>query len=303
MNAETAQFFPTRRRGLVFNIGLALGLGLLSTALFILAGRAPLGPLFLVYLLAAITVASPTPVLAYRAYALYRSHYQVERNGIRLKWGFREEDIPISEIEWVEYAEDLIVPLIKPRLIWPGAVVGKTEQEGLGVVEFLAAEEDEMVMIGTKRQVYVISPGDAGSFVRAYRKFMEMGSLAPFPGYSNYPSFIFVDIWQDVITRVLLIVTLIFSTTLFVWVGLAIPSISEVSLGFSAVGIPLPPVSPAQLFLLPAVNLLLVAANYLLSVYFFRRSEDHPLVYWLWSANVISSLLFLVAVFFILRAS
>ena len=158
-------------------------------------------------------------------------------------------------------------------------------------------------MIGTKQRVYVISPGDAGSFVRAYRKFTEMGSLAPFPAYSNFPSFIFVDIWQDAVTRVLLVVTLIFSIALFVWVGLAIPSIREVSLGFSAAGLPLPPVSPTQLFLLPAVNLLLVTANYLLSMFFFRRAKDHPLVYWLWAANVLSSLLFLLAVFFILRAS
>lgn len=302
MKGNITQFYPPRRRGLLFNIGLVLGLGLLSTALFILAGQAPLGPLFLIYLLSAITIVGPTPVLAYRAFALYRSHYLIERDGIRLKWGFREEDIPISEIEWVEYAEDLIVPLIKPKLIWPGAVVGKTEQEGLGEVEFMAAEEAEMVMIGTQKRVYVISPGDAGRFVRTYRNFTELGSLAPFPAYSNYPSFLFVDIWQDVITRVLLIITLIFSAALFVWVGLAVPSLSEVSLGFTVEGPPLPPVTPGQLFLLPSVNLLLVAANYLLSLYFFRRSSDHPMVYWLWAVNAITSLLFLLAVFFILRA-
>jgi hypothetical protein len=303
MNAETKQFHPPRRRGLLFNIGLVIGLGLLSAALFLLASRAPLGPLFLVYLLSAITIAAPTPLLAYRAFALYRSQYEVGRDGLRLKWGFREEDIPISEIEWVEYAEDLIVPLIKPRLIWPGAVLGKTEQEGLGEVEFLAAEEVEMVMIGTKQRVYVISPGSAGSFVRTYRKVNEMGSLAPLPAFSNRPTFLFVDIWQDAVTRVLLIVTLIFSLALFVWVGLAVPTLNQVSLGFTVKGLPIPPVSPAQLFLLPSVNILLVAANYLLSLYFFRRSAGHPVVYWLWAVNAVTSLLFLLAVFFILRAS
>jgi hypothetical protein len=302
MNGDKKQFYPPRRRGLLFNLGLVLGLGLLSAALFLLASQAPLGPLFLVYLLSAITVVAPTPLLAYRAFALYRSHYEVTRNGIRIKWGFREEDIPISEIEWVEYAEDLIVPLIKPKLIWPGAVLGKTEQEGLGEVEFLAAEEVEMVMIGTKHRVYVISPGDADSFVRTYRNISELGSLAPFPAYSSYPTFLFVDIWQDAVTRVLLIVTLIFSLALFVWIGLAVPSLSQVSLGFTVEGLPLPPVSPAQLFVLPSVNILLVAANYLLSLYFFRRSPDHPMVYWLWAVNAITSLLFVLAVFFILRA-
>jgi hypothetical protein len=301
MNADTVKFIPPRRRGLLFNIGLAVGLGLLSAALFVLAGRAPLGPLFLVYLLGALTVAIPILVLAYRAFSLVRSDYQIERDGIRLKWGFREEHIPISEIAWVEYAEDLIVPLIKPRLIWPGAVVGKTEQEGLGELEFMASEEFEMVMIGTRQRVYVISPGEAGRFVRAYRKVYELGSLSSFPAYSNYPNFLFVDIWQNSITRVQLIVTVIFSLALFVWVGLVIPTVSAVSLGFTVDGLPLPPVSPGQLFLLPTVNLLLVMANYLLSLYFFRRSANHPMVYWLWSVNVVTSSMFLLAVFFILN--
>lgn len=303
MTSEQAQFTPPRGRGLVFNIGLALGLGLLSAALFMLTSRAPLGPLFLLYLLGAVTVAAPIPMLAYRAYSLARSGYQIERDGIHLKWGFREEDIPITEIQWVEYAEDLIVPLIKPRLIWPGSVVGRTEQEGLGEVEFMAAEESEMVMIGTRKRVYVISPGDAGRFVRTYRKFYELGSLSPFPAYSNHPTFIFVDIWQNSITRVLLLATLIFSLALFVWVGLAIPSLEAVPLGFSIDGLPLPPVSPAQLFLLPTINILLLAANYLLSLYFFRRQANHPMVYWLWSVNAVTALLFLLAVYFILRAS
>ena len=303
MDSGLAQFFPPRRRGLLFNLGMLLGLALLSAALFLLANGAELGPLFLLYLLGAVTAAAPIPLLAYRAYALNNSSYQVERDGIRLKWGFREEDIPITEIEWVEYAEDLIVPLIKPRLIWPGSVVGRTEQEGLGEVEFMAAEENEMVMIGTKQRVYVISPGDAGSFVRAYRRAFEMGSLAPFQAYSNLPRFLFVDIWQNAVTRVLVLVTLILSLALFVWVGLAIPTLGQVSLGFSAAGLPLPPVSPGQLFLLPTVNILLAAANYLLSMYFYRQSADHPMVYWLWSVNALTSLLFLLAVFFILNAS
>jgi hypothetical protein len=303
MDPELAQFSPPRQRGLLFNLGLVVGLGLLSAALFMLTGRTALGPLFLLYLLGAITVAAPIALLAYRAYALLTSSYSIERDGIRLKWGFREEDIPMSEIEWVEYAEDLIVPLIMPRLIWPGSVVGRTEQEGLGEVEFLASEEVDMVMIGTKQRVYVISPGDAGRFVRSYRKSYELGSLSPFPAYSNYPRFLFVDFWQDPITRALLLVTLIFSLALFVWVGLAIPTLTEVSLGFTVAGLPLPPVSPAQLFLLPSVNILLVTANYLISLYFFRRAADHPMVYWLWSVNAITSLLFLLAVLFILNAS
>lgn len=301
MNVESTNFPPPRLRGLLFNLGISLVLVLFAVALMLLAANTALGPAFLVYLLAALVMAAPLPLLLYRAYSLWTGRYQIDRNGVRLKWGFREEEIPMHDIEYVEYAEDLLFPLELPRLRWPGVVVGRKKQDQLGIVEFMSAELPNMVMIGTGKRVYVISPEDAKGFIRVYREAAELGSLSPYQPLSSYPRFLLADIWRDTVTRVLLIATLILSLALFVLVGWSVPVVDQVSLGFNTQIEPLPPVSPGQLFLLPSMNIVLVVVSYLLSLVFFREQKRHPAVYVLWSANVLTAFLFLTAVLFILQ--
>jgi len=301
MNNESLSFQPPRRRGLVLNLGIALALALIAAALLILASGTALGPAFLGYLLGALVVAVPIPLLANRVFALIRSEYIVERDGIRLKWGFREVDIPVTALTYVELAEDLLFPLEFPRMQWPGAVIGVNTQDQLGKVEFLASERSDLVMIGTPEQVFVISPQNPKQFIAHYRMVSELGSLSPLPAYSAAPSFLLMDIWRIPRLRILLVATTVLSAALFGLVAWAVPSLTEISLGFDASGAPLPPVSPGQLFLLPALNIFLVVASYLLSLLFFRRQADHPLVSVLWFGNVFTSALFLIAALFILQ--
>jgi hypothetical protein len=112
-----------------------------------------------------------------------------------------------------------------------------------------------------------------------------------------------VDIWRLPAARVFLIISLVLSLALFIWVGLVVPDISTVSLGFSSSGEPLPPVSAGQLFLLPVLNILLALASYAISLYLFRQSEKHPLIYVLSGSSTFTSFLFLAAVYFILKIS
>ena len=132
MDTETKIFIPPRRRGLLFNLGIIFLLTLASLALLFVATGTPLGPGFLLYLLGALSIAAPIPVLAYRTLNLMRGEYRLGRSGIQLHWGFREEDIPMEQIEYVELAEDLLFPLELPRWRWPGVLVGINQQEKLG---------------------------------------------------------------------------------------------------------------------------------------------------------------------------
>ena len=297
------RFQPPKRRGLVLNVGVMIGLGLAALALLLLATQTPLGPGFLGLLLGALLVAVPIPVLANRVYALVRSHYIVERDGIRIKWGFREVDIPITEIKYVELAEDLLFPLEYPSMQWPGAVIGVNRQDKLGLVEFLASERSDLVMVGTVERVFILSPEKPKTFVRHYRNVTELGSISPLPAYSAAPSFMLLDIWRIMRLRVLLVLTTVLSAALLGLVAWAVPSLTQVSLGFDAAGNPLPPVTPGQLFLLPVLNIILVAASYMLSLLFFRQQPDHPVVSLLWFSNAFTSALFLIAVLLILRVS
>jgi hypothetical protein len=300
MNDQANIFQPPRQIGLLFNIGVIVVLTLAAVWLFILAVNAPLGLPFLLYLLGALNLAVPLPVLAFRLYGLLRSHYDLERNGIRLQWGFRAEDIPITSVQWVHLAEDLITPLELPRIRWPGALVGEMTHPELGTVEFMASEAVGLVLIGTQNKTYVISPEAPQKFTRTFQNQLEMGSLAPFPAYSAYPRFLLLDIWRLPVARGFLIVSVVLSLALFIWVALLVPTLSTVSLGFSPTKESLPPVASSQLFLLPVVNLLLQVAGNLLAMYYYRQDQNHPLMYVLWISGTLMVILFLAAIFFIL---
>ena len=55
------------------------------------AAQAEIGPGFLLYLIPIVLGLIFIPLLAYRTYALWRASYLLERDGIYLRWGLREE--------------------------------------------------------------------------------------------------------------------------------------------------------------------------------------------------------------------
>ena len=65
-------------------------------------------------------LAAPLPLFTYRLYSLWRSTYVVARDGMRLRWGLRVEDIPISDILWVYRADEVEFSPSLPLLRWPG---------------------------------------------------------------------------------------------------------------------------------------------------------------------------------------
>jgi hypothetical protein len=303
METNTVRFDPPRRNGLLFHLAVILLLTAVVVVLFTQATLAELGPVFLLYLLGALFLAVPIPLLVNRLYALNRSSYLIERDGIRLQWGFRAEDIPIDQVLWVRPAEDLAEPILLPALRWPGAVVGVQPQGDVGEVEFMASEDQPLVLIGTEERTYAISPGDQNAFLQAFERQTELGSLAPFRPYSAHPRFIFADIWGSPTARAFMVISFVLSLALFIWVGLSIPNYTEVSLGFSPRGNPLEPVPAAQLFLLPVLNILLLVGALILSVYFERQQKDHPLALVLWLGSAVTVGLFLAAVYVILKIS
>ncbi|MBI3158636.1 MAG: hypothetical protein HYZ26_03425 [Chloroflexi bacterium] len=301
MESTSIRFEPRRGPGVLAHLLLLLGLGGASLALFGQATRAALGPVFLAALLGSLALALPLPLTFYRLYGLLRSAYVIERDGIRLRWGLRAEHIPVDQVLWVELAEDLVRPLDLPAPRWPGALVGVQTHPDAGDVEFMAAGAAGLVLIGTAARTYAISPGDPEAFRRAYQTQLERGTLGPLRPYSARPAFLFAEVWQIPPARSLLLALILLNLTLFVWVGLAVPGLETISLGYTPTGRLQNPVGAGQLFLLPAVSLLLGAAGAAAALAFHRRAANHPLAYVAWCGSLVSSLLFLAAVYVILQ--
>ena len=53
---------------------------------------------------------------------------------MRIRWGLRSLDIPITEVEWVRPVEDLLIPLKMPAFSTPGAILGEGYHPDLGKV-------------------------------------------------------------------------------------------------------------------------------------------------------------------------
>lgn len=290
---------PPKQLGLVIHaILVLLLLGLSAWGVWNLT-RIEVGPSFVVFLLDVLLALVPVPLFVYRAYALLRADYILDRDSLEIRWGLRDEDIPLTDIEWLRPASDLTTPLRLPWLPIPGAVLGLRRHPDLGVVEFLAADPGNLLLVATSKRVYAISPTNAARFAQTFARTIEMGSLTPAEAKSVYPSFIFSHAWENPLVRFLWLAGLFLNIGLVVWVMLTIPTFSQVSLGFAPSGAALPPSPAEQLILLPIESSFLYLAGLVVGLYFYRWENHRILAMIIWASGALTSLLFLLAVLFI----
>lgn len=296
---KVGHFPPAKRFGLIVHILVILALAGVSTWGFLNLTRTEVGPTFVNYLLAGILAFAPIPFLIYRAYALLRADYYIDRDSLAMLWGLRVEDIPLTDVEWVRPATDLTRPLALPPLRLPGAILGTRRHSDLGLVEFIASDSRNMILVATARRVFAISPKDANALVRTFARATEMGSLLQAEPVSVYPSFVVTQAWESRLVRLTWASGLLLNIGLVVWVGLLIPSLTQISLGFSPFGAPLEPSPAIRLILIPLLSGLFFLAGWGAGLYFYRWERQRVLAVLIWISSTLSALLFLVAVVFI----
>ncbi len=296
---NTRLFPPFKRRGLVLHGLLLIGLGAASAWSFLMLSRQTLGLYFAVYLLAGVLTFAPIPLIAYRAYALFRAEYVLNRESLELRWGLRDEAIPLMDIEWVRPMSDLAHPLEVPAAMLPGAVLGLTRHRDLGVVEFIASEKNNLLLVATARRVYAISPAQPVEFTQTFSRAVELGSLATAQAKSVYPSFVLAQAWRSGLARFLWLANIFLNIGLIIWISLLIPSLSQVNF---AVGRSQPggAVPSTQLVILPLLSAFLSLIGWGAGLYYFRWEEQRVLSMVIWTSSALMSLTFLLAVLFII---
>lgn len=277
------------------------------------AAQAEIGPAFLLALAPVLVALLLVPLLAYHFYALRGAAYTLERDRIQLRWGLRLEEIPMSEVVWVRSSRELGAALPLPWMRWPGAVLGVRRTSGGQAIEFLAARSNPLVVIATQQTLYAITPEDEQGFLNAYQHLSEMGSLNLLERRSVYPTFLVGRVWRARPARAMLAAGLLFNLALLAWVSLTVPERSQIVLGFIAGAEPVPSV---RLLLLPFISGFFFLVDLFAGLFFFRRDDAAPgdgqsgedgragrqaLAYVLWTSGTITSLLFLLGVYFILK--
>ena len=213
------------------------------------------------------------------------------------------EDVPLSDVTWVRPAVDLEIPLKLPALSMPGAILGFSEHPDLGEVEFIASSARNLVIVATLDKYYVLSPDSMEDFVQRFQRALEMGTLTPMLPFSAVPAAFVRQVVLDKIGRVLIPAGLILTVFLLVLVGLGITGKSAISLGYDPNGALLPAMSATRLLLLPVLGILLYVIGTVAGVYLFRKPENRPVAWLVWSSGVVTPLILIVASAILLGAS
>jgi len=291
--------FPPAHRGQTLQVTLIIIATSLAALFATLASREPIGMRFMIYILVAAFAFLPLPFLAYWLYSLIRANYSLDRENLTLTWGLRVEQIPVPDVEWVRPMDGMASPLALPFLHLPGAITGLRNHPDLGPVEFLASDSKALLLVATSRRVYVISPQDTAGFMQDIQRAIEMGSLSPAVRQSEYPTFVVVQAWESLLARTLWLAGLFLNIGLLAWVTSLIPSLGDITLGFLPSGAAGKLASGAGLILLPVVSLFFYIIGWLAGLAFYRRPDHRPLAHLVWASGVLSTMLFLVAVMFI----
>lgn len=284
------EFSPPRRTGILIQGGLILILLSLGSYFFVSAVQEPSGLNFLMYMLIALISLAPLPLLGYRLYALLNGVYILRRDGLLIRWGLRREDIPLSQIEWVRPATELGFRLPMPWLSWPGAILGRRKVAELGQVEFMAADLSHMILVATPDKVYGISPRHPNQFMSLFQQVNELGSLSPFEAQSVYPTVLIGRVWEDRITRLMILMSFAVGLILLAVVSIAIPTLDTIP--WTEPG----DIAPAErLLLLPILDGLIWLINLLLGILLHRRGADLQIAaYLLWACSGLTGLLLLL---------
>ena len=127
-----------------------------------------------------------------------------------------------------------------------------------------------------------------------------MGSLQPVEAKSVYPSFVVTQAWESGIARYLWLTALFLNIGLFIWASLIIPTTPRVALGQQFAGSSLETVPSSQLIIFPVASLLLAIIGWIAGLYFYRWDRERVLAFIIWGSSTLTSLLFLLAVLFII---
>jgi hypothetical protein len=292
-------FTPPRRKGYIFYAGMTLILLGLSGFLLIFALDQQSSGFFVLTLLGALIALIPIPFILYAIYALLRAKYKLNREGLRLRWGLRVLDIPMPDIEWVRMADASQPDLPTPMWSFTGLMRGVRHSPELGEVEFLASDQNHLVLVGTKSKVFAISPEKPDDFLRAFQSAFELGSITPLKPISNQAGTFFSAIFADRRARLLIILETAVILALLITVALIIPSRSAITLGYQPAGSPASTSPSDRLLLLPVLSMFALVADLSLGFYLFRTERTRVLAILILASGLIAPVLFFFSLLFL----
>lgn len=292
-------FSPPKRKGTFLYLGLILLLLGASGAMLIFSLEQQGSGFFILSLVGAILLLVPIPFILYSLYSLFRARYELSREGLKIRWGLRSVDIPMPDIDWVRTAQALEKKPPLPAFSFSGVLRGVINRPEFGEVEYLASDQRRLLLVGTRKKTYAITPENTNDFLKAFQSVFELGSIAPLKASSVQAGSFFSAVFKDRLARIFILINIFLLAALLVTTTFLISSRQTVLFGYQAAGIQSEPAPSNRLLLLPALNFFSLVAVFTAGFFFFRSEKTRQLSYLTIASGFITPILFFIALLFI----
>jgi hypothetical protein len=292
-------FSPPKRKGTFLYMGLTFLLLGASGSMLIFSLDQQGSGFFILALVGAILLLVPIPFILYSLYSLSRARYELSREGLKIRWGLRSVDIPMPDIDWVRTAQALEKKPPLPAWSFSGILRGVINRPEFGEVEFLASDQRRLLLVGTRKKTYAITPEDTNAFLKAFQSVFELGSIAPLKSSSIQAGTFFSSVFKDRLARIFILLNVFLLAALLVTTTILISSRQTILFGYQTARIQSEPAPSNRLLLLPALNFFSLVAVFTAGFYFFRSQTTRQLSYLTLASGLITPILFFISLFFI----
>jgi hypothetical protein len=299
------EYHPPRSAGLA--IDLFAIFALLTAALFglIQVSRASLSLLTVLWILLPLLGVPLSLFLLYDLYGLLTARYLLDRDGLRVRWGWAVEQLPIGKIRSMRaIGRQEGLSLLASGVRWPVTTVGSSQSEGGAKLDyFLGLGSEDLVLVEGDGRIILLSPVTAAGFLETYQQATMLGSLQPMQALSQRPRFAVMELLADRVGRLLLLAGIALPLILLGYLAVRVPDLpAQVPFGFNPQGLPETFAPPGRLLLLPLISSLCWLFNFSLGLWLYRQPAQRLLAYALWMASIIVGLLFWGAMLHLLSA-
>lgn len=283
--------FPARWEGIVAGAWIVL----IDLLLLVWAIRRPVD--LLKFLLIFVIVASLAVLvhLLYRTWIAFTLEYWVDRNSLTLRWANVRVVVPLTSIRRIVIDEPL--PAGGGAWLWPTpAVRALTTVDGIPL--FLCANQAaaSCLYVDTGDAVYALTPVKEAEFVSTLQARYQMGEAGIVP--ATYTRRLWLDRWlpDDHLGAWLLGGGLIGVLLLYGLLMISFPDLADVlTVRYNSAGLPEEIREKSALFRLPAISLILWAANALVGIQLSARGYRVG-AYMLWAGAIVVDVLMLLSV-------
>ena len=255
----------------------------------------------LITFLMALVVLLSIPILLLAIYytlGLVTLRYRLDRNGVFVRWFGSEQIIPIRDIQRIIPGGELGGVVVRRRgLRWPGNERGTGQVPGIGRTRFLASQPlTEQLLLVTPGSAFAISPRDPDGFVKAFEARQDLGPNRLLEREMHRARWLTWPLWTDSTAWTLLGAATVINLGLFGYLAASFPGLDfQLPLHFNRLGEADRIGTKMELFDLPIIGLIILAANVGLGLLLYRRERAGSYLLW-GAAAAVQALFWLAAV-------